>query len=132
MLGKAVLVWVVGLLTGVPYATYYLFFEAPRDQYALLITGILFWIFGYWSLAGPLCMAVKLRAVFRALESARSAEELEGILKGAEARDVAIDFLASENHLPRFLAAWLYDRTTAALSRRIQAPLPKAASRSPV
>jgi hypothetical protein len=43
MLAKAILLWVVGLATFVPYGTYYLFFEASRDQYALLVTSILFW-----------------------------------------------------------------------------------------
>lgn len=54
------LLWVVGLLTLVPYGTYYLLVHASADQYALLITLVLFWIFSYWGLLGcgradPLC-----------------------------------------------------------------------------
>jgi hypothetical protein len=29
-------------------------------------------------------------------------------LQSADARDVAIDLIASENHIPRFLASWVY------------------------
>lgn len=57
MLIKAAVIWLLGFLTVVPYATYYLFFEAQREQYALLITLVLFWIFGYWSVVGPLIAA---------------------------------------------------------------------------
>ena len=108
-LAAATLVWVVGLLTWVPYGTWYLFFHAPREQYALLITGVLFWIFGYWSLVGPLLMALKVRAVFRAIETAGSRGELEAALTSPDAREVAIDLIASENHIPRFLAVRVLD-----------------------
>lgn len=109
MVLRAAMLWVGGLLTGVPYAAYYLFFEAPRDQYALLITSILFWIFGYWSLVGPLLMAIRVRSIFRAIERADSKQEMERILKSADARDVAIDWIATENGIPRFLAVRVYE-----------------------
>ena len=103
MLTRTVAIWVVGLFTLVPAATYYLFFHASRDQYALLITLVLFWIFGFWGVAGPVLAAVKVRRVFRALEAAKSREELLHIVRSPDARDAAIDFIASENHIPRFL-----------------------------
>jgi hypothetical protein len=118
MFAKAILLWIVGLVTFVPYGTYYLLFEAPRDQYALLITAIAFWIFGYWSLIGPIIMAVKVRRVFRAIESAGSREQLERALKSPDARDVAIDLIASENHIPRFLASRVYELAVSRLARR--------------
>lgn len=108
MLRRAAALWVVGLLTLVPYGTYYLLFEAPREQYALLITLVLFWIFGYWGVVGPLLAAIKVRRVFRAIEAAQSREELMQRLRSGEAQDVAIDLIASENHIPRFLAARIY------------------------
>mgnify|MGYP001104034740 CR=1 FL=1 len=49
----ATLLWIVGLVTIVPYGTYYLLFHAERDRYALLITPVLFWNFGYWGSRGP-------------------------------------------------------------------------------
>jgi hypothetical protein len=100
----AIILWVAGLLTLVPYGTYYLLFEASRDQYAFLITLIFFWVFGYWSLVGPLLMAVKVRAMFRSIELAGSRENLEAALKSSDARDVAIELIATENHIPRFVA----------------------------
>lgn len=113
---KAVFVWVVGLLTFVPYGIYYLIVEAPRDQYALLITSILFWIFGFWSVVGPLLMAIKARRVFRALEMAGSQSRLTDVLKSPDAKDVAIDLIATEHHLPRFLSAWIYTQVLRRLS----------------
>lgn len=108
MIVTAILLWVVGLVTFVPYGTYYLFLEAPRDQYAVLIAAILFWIFGYWGVAGPLLMLVKVRRVFHAIESAGSNDQLQRALTSPDARDVAIDIIATENHIPRFLASRVY------------------------
>lgn len=108
MILRAIFFWVLGLVTLVPYATYYLFFHAEREQYALLIVGILFWIFGYWGVVGPLLAAIRVRRVFRALEQARSRDELVATLQSDEAREAAIDFIASENGIPRFLAVRVY------------------------
>ena len=105
MLRKATALWVIGLVTAVPYAAWHLFFRATRDQYALLITFVLFWIFGYWGIAGPLISLVKVRKVFRAIELATSREEMLAIFRSDDARNVAIEHIASEYRIPRFLAA---------------------------
>ena len=105
MLRKATALWIVGLITGVPWATWHLLFRAPRDQYALLITFVLFWIFGYWGIAGPLISLVKVRTVFRAIEQATSREEIVAILRSDAARNVAIDHIATEYRIPKFIAA---------------------------
>lgn len=112
---RAAVLWVAGLLTAVPYAAYHLFFEASREQYALLITFILFWILGYWGVAGPVLMAVKVRQVFRAIEMARSKDELMAALRSDEGRDVAINLIAAENHVPRFIAERVYELLVARL-----------------
>ena len=116
MLGWAVTVWIAGLLTIVPYGTYYLLFDARPDQYALLITLVLFWIFGYWGMAGPVLALIKIRRVFKAIERVRSRDDLLGTLRSANARDTAIDLIASENHIPRFLAARVYNLLLSRLS----------------
>ena len=108
MVWKAALIWVVGLLTAVPYATYHLLFHADRSQYAGLIVFIFAWTFGYWGLVGPLIAALKARAVFKALERAQSREDLERTLGSPEMREVVIEQLAADNHIPRFVAARLY------------------------
>lgn len=117
MLKKAMTLWIVGLLTVVPCATWYLLFEAPREQYAALIALVLFWIFGYWGLVGPLLTAAKVRAVFRAIEKVKSRDELVTILRSPEARESAIDLIASENHIPRFVAARVYQLLADRLSK---------------
>lgn len=116
MFVKAAIVWVIGLVTVVPYGIYYLFFEASKDQYAWLITLLLFWILGYWSLIGPLLMGLKVRSVFRAIESARSREDIERMLKDPEAKAVVVDFIARENRIPRFLASRVYSLLVTHLS----------------
>jgi len=119
MLAWAVMLWLAGLLTLVPYGTYYLLYEAPREHYALLITSILFWVFGYWGVAGPVIMLIKVRSVFRAIEVAGSHEQLEQALRSPDARDVAIDLIATESHLPRFLAARIYQLVIRRAFRRV-------------
>jgi hypothetical protein len=104
----AAVVWVVGLVTAVPLAVYYLLFHAPREQYALLITFILAWPFGYWPIVGPILMLLKLRSVYRGLQQVTSADDLRRKLSSAETEDVVIDWIALEYHLPRFLARRAY------------------------
>jgi hypothetical protein len=104
MIRWALALWVIGLLTAVPYATHHLLFTAPREQYALLITFVLFWVFGYWGIASPLIALAKIRSVFRAIESAGTREDLLAALRSPETRDVAIDWIATENRVPRFIA----------------------------
>jgi hypothetical protein len=106
----------------VPYGIYYLLFHAQRDQYALLITLILFWIFGFWGVVGPIISAVKIRRVFKALEMIRSAEELRNHLQSPDSRDVAIDLIASENRIPRFLAKRIYNLLVKRFSETIGLP----------
>ena len=108
MLHWAVVVWIVGLLSAVPYGTYYLFYHALRDEYAFLIVFVLFWIFGYWGVVGPLLAAIKVRAVFRAIEQAQSKGKLIETLRSGETEDAVITLIASENRIPRFLAAKVY------------------------
>src|SRR5690606_9330777 len=69
----AVLLWIVGLLTIVPYGIYHLIFHVEREHLAFNITLVLFWIFGYWGVVGPILAAIKVRAAFRALERAHAA-----------------------------------------------------------
>jgi hypothetical protein len=105
MLARAIVVWIAGLLTIVPYGTYYLLFEAQRNQYAFLITLVLFWIFGFWGVVGPILATIKIRRIFRAIERTKSKDELLAQLRSPGSQAVAIDLIASENHIPRFLAA---------------------------
>jgi len=124
---KAMVVWVVGLVTAVPYATYHLLFVATRGQYAALITFVLFWIFGYWSLLGPLITVAKVRGILRAFERARSGDELATILTSPDARDAAIELIASENRVPRFVAALAYRK----IASRVAADVESASQRGP-
>jgi hypothetical protein len=108
MILYATLIWLAGLLTVVPYATYHLLFRAQRDEYAFLITFVLFWVFGFWGVVGPLITAIKVRRVFRAIEQSKSRAEVEGILRSPETRELAIDFIATEHKIPRFVARRVY------------------------
>lgn len=108
MITKFAIFWVLGLFTAVPYAIYYLLYQATRDQYALLITFVLFWIFGYWGVAGPIIAIARIRRVFKALEIARSPEQLRDVLQSPESQEAAIDYIATENKIPKFIARKLF------------------------
>jgi hypothetical protein len=108
MLARFTVLWVLGLLTLVPASVYYLLYHAPREQYALFIVLPLAWIFGYWGVAGPLIAAVRVRRVFRTLEQVRTREQLVALIREPETREAAIDLIARENGLPRFLAKHVY------------------------
>ena len=109
MIKRLFLLWLVVLFTLVPYGIYYLFFEATRDQYALVGVLVLFWIFGFWGVVGPIVSAYKARSFFKALENAGSAEELKSLIRDPESREVAIDLIASENNVPKFVASRIYN-----------------------
>jgi hypothetical protein len=104
----ATIVWVIGLVTAVPLAAYHLLFQAPRDQYALLIAFIIGWVFLYWSVVGPVLMLLKLRRVYRGFQQVRSADELRRRLSDGETEDVIVDWIARENRIPKFLARRAY------------------------
>jgi hypothetical protein len=104
MLRNVTLLWIFGLVTIVPYGLYHLFYAAGRDEYAFLITIVLFWIFGFWGVVGPLISAYKVRQIFKAIELAADGNELKRILQSGDAEETAIDLIAAENRIPKFLA----------------------------
>jgi len=108
VLSRATVVWIFGLVTLVPYGIYYLLYHAERDQYALLISLLLFWIFGFWGVVGPLIGALKVRAVFRAIEQAQKKGNLIEVLRSQQTEDAVIELIALENKIPRFLARKVY------------------------
>jgi hypothetical protein len=119
MLRWAIGVWVLGLVSAVPYGTWYLLMQAPRDEYALLIVSILFWVFGYWAVVGPLLAALKLRAVMRAVERLPTQAKVREALRSEAAEDVVVELIAAENGIPRLLALEVYRRV---VGRLTQAP----------
>lgn len=108
MLLRVSLLWVFGLVTIVPFAIYRLLFTAGRDEYAFLIVIPLFWVFGFWSVVGPLIATIRIRRLFKTLEKAQTREDFRNALDTPEARDVIVDLIATENHLPKFLVRWGY------------------------
>ena len=59
---------------------------------------------------------------------AQSKEKLKDILTSQEAQDVAIDLIASENRIPKFLAKKLYFAAIRKLSHKENSPHPYKAS----
>ena len=107
---KAIIIWLAGLVTFVPYGIYYLLFLAERQEYALWIVGVLFWIFGYWSLVGPLLSALKVRALMKAFEKVRTKEDIKKLVNQADSEETIIDFIARENRVPYFIAKLFYHK----------------------
>ena len=112
------LLWVTGLFTLVPFWVYTLFFVAERQDYAFYIVMPLFWIFGYWGVAGPLIAAWRVYSLMQAFEKIQSREELEALLRNPETEEAAVDLVAMENKLPRFLARKLVRRIARELENR--------------
>lgn len=108
MIKRITIFWVLGLITLVPYGIYYLLFKASRNEYAFLITFILFWIFGFWGIVGPIITAIKVRSFLKTLEQIDSREELQEKINNKESQEVIIKFIASENKLPKFIAKRIY------------------------
>jgi hypothetical protein len=117
MVKRIALLWVLGLVTIVPLGIYHLLYYARRDEYAFLITIVLFWVFGFWGVVSPILAVVKIRRVFSALEMAKSGEEFKNVLRNPDSQDVAISLIASENHIPKFLARRIYNRIVSGLSK---------------
>jgi uncharacterized membrane protein len=122
MVSRIALLWFLGLVTIVPYGIYYLLYYARRDEYAILITMVLFWIFGFWGVVSPILAAIKIRRVFRALEMVQSREEFKKVLQNRKSQDAAIYLIASENHIPKFLARQIYHRALVRLSGAENSP----------
>ncbi len=118
MVKRITILWVLVLVTLVPYSAYYLLFEAQRDEYALLITFILFWIFGFWGVAGPLISAIKIRRVFKMLETVQTKQQFLDIINKKESEEAAIEFIATENKIPKFIASKVYSRLVKQLNEK--------------
>lgn len=113
-----VILWLLGLVIIVPYAIYSLFFTAQPDQYAFLIVAPLFWIFGFWGVVGPLVAAWRVHKLMRAIEVAGNTTELKEAYERNDGKEVVVDLIASENHLPKFIARRLYDKVEKKLLAR--------------
>lgn len=116
------ILWIVGLISIVPYGIYYLLFEATRDQYALVSVLVLFWIFGFWGIAGPLISVLKLHNIMRSLEKTRSREDVKKLLQRRDLQDTLIDTIASDNHIPKFIASRVYHKFMTQLSESSKIP----------
>ena len=68
-------------------------------------------------MVSPILAIVKIRHVFRAIEMAKSGEEFKKVLLSPDFQDVAIRLIASENHIPKFLARKIYNRVVKGLSK---------------
>ena len=110
MIKRITIIWILGLITIVPYGTYHLLFNASRDEYAFLITFILFWIFGFWGVVGPIISAIKVRSFFKTLENIDSKEKLLEMINRQESQESIIKLIASENKLPKFIAKRIYKK----------------------
>lgn len=106
---KLFLIWLVVLLTLVPYASYYLLFKAEMSQYPILIIFILFWIFGYWAILSPLMSAYKVRRLIKQLQSVKSMAHLKELFEQSDTEDSVIQTIATENGITEFIARRVFN-----------------------
>lgn len=133
---RITILWVFGIILLVPYAVYRLLFIAEPDEYAFLIVFPLFWIFGFWGVAGPIYAAVKGHRLIRALEKAGSSDELRKAFEDHEGDEVLIELIRTESKIPRWLAGRIYHRVkprltelTAARTRVVEEDWPGTENR---
>jgi hypothetical protein len=105
MMKKFLIIWLAGMLTLVPYSGWHLLFYAPKEQYPFLIAFILFWFFGYWSLAGPLITIIKLRSLYKKFETDG---DRKALLLNPDTHSAAVDIIASEVKIPRLIIKRIY------------------------
>jgi len=70
----------------------------------------------------PMLAIVKIRHVLRALEMAQSAGEFKKVLLSPDSRDVSINLIASENHIPKLFARIIYNRIVKGLFKAEDPP----------
>jgi hypothetical protein len=116
MIARVFALWIVGLLTLVPYAVYRLFFLAERGEYAFLIAISLFWIFGFWGLAGPWVAVYQIRRIARLIRAAKSADELRMLLADPKVQDQLFDWAARESNVPKCVLKFLWGKVARRLS----------------
>ncbi|HEX5000242.1 MAG TPA: hypothetical protein VFY29_18620 [Terriglobia bacterium] len=117
---RALVIWVAGLFTIVPGAAYYLLFYAEREQYVWLVGLILVWVFGFWTIVGPVLAGIRAQRVLTRLEQANSRSEIIETLETREAQDAIIDLIASDTHLPRFFVRFVCLRLRPRLSTALR------------
>ena len=104
---KFVLIWVAGLFTFVPVATYHLLFKAQSYQLPLLLL-VAFWVFGFWSFFVPLYKMYRVKMLYN---SVSSQEDLAEFVKNSETKELAINAIQEHTGLPKVAAEKLYDAT---------------------
>lgn len=60
--------------------------------------------------------------MFRVVERARDREELRTIIEGSETEETAIDIIAAENGVPRFIAKQVYRKVVRQLKGAQEMP----------
>ena len=110
MILRITALWVLGIVILIPLSLYRLVFHAQPEEYAFLIVAPLFWVFGFWGVVGPLLAAQRIHRLMKALEKAQNAAQAKAAWDENDGDEAAVDLLASENRLPKFLARWLYRR----------------------
>ncbi len=102
---KFITIWAVGLFTLVPAAIYYLLFKAESSQLPLILF-VGFWIFGFWTFFVPLYKALRVRKLFKAIQSR---DDLRKLVETSDTKDVAVSMIVKELGVPEFIAEKAYD-----------------------
>ena len=120
MIFRVMLLWVIGLLTIVPYSVYHLLFYAQRDEYAFLICMPLFWVFGFWGVVGPLITVWKIRSFMKAFEQAEQMQDVKDAYQKHLGDDVVIGIIARETRMPKFVARIIFRKVRARFEEKLE------------
>lgn len=105
---KFVLIWIVGLFTFVPVATYHLLFKAETYQLPLFLL-VATWTFGFWPCFVPMYKTYRVKKLY---DDVTSQDDLTAFIKNSETKELAIDAIAKHTDLPTMAAEKLYNASS--------------------
>ncbi len=130
---RVMALWIVGLVTIIPFCVYRLFWVAEPVEYPFLIVVPLVWVFGFWPVAGPLVLVWRIGGFMKRIQKAQNIGDLKEAYEKHDGRDLVIEVVARESGIPRFIAEKIYDKVVERLKEQIaESPAPDVDAPAPL
>lgn len=125
--GLLLVIYLIGLVLTWGASIWFLFVDyAGKDWIPLLVVLPPAWTLSFWPMVGSLLLVLKIRSLHGTLEAMAKRARLNGgtmqETDRQELTDLAVELVASEQKIPRFVARWMVRPVIARLST------PRAAS----
>ncbi len=110
-------VWLIGLITAVPAAGWYLLYHAERELYLPLIAFLVGWVFFFLPVVGALRGVVQAGRLLRELRGSETWEDVREKIRRGEAEDLVVSLIATEQGISRDRARRIYQLLAASIRR---------------